>query len=79
MIPQNIINPKGCKKEVKALGDIFYCGQDIGLSEKEMYFCPDCQNIQKAQAQTLLDEKKNELEFLRKLDNLFEHFNEQYF
>jgi hypothetical protein len=34
----------------------------------EFELCPQCKNIQKAQAQVLLDEKNSELEFLEILD-----------
>ena len=34
---------KGCKKEVKALGDTFYCGQDIGIRRKDIYYCGKCE------------------------------------
>ncbi len=35
---------QGCKSEVKALGDIFYCGQEIGTLDSKIYLCPSCQS-----------------------------------
>lgn len=33
---------RGCGKEVKAFGDTFYCGQDIGVGERRIYLCANC-------------------------------------
>ena len=70
MIPEQILNPKGCGK------DIFYepftkpseCGKGHGVN---LRYCENCQNIQRAQAQVLLDEKKNS-----KIKELFNKFDE---
>lgn len=81
MIPEQILNPKGCGKDC-SIGLIPYiCGKtEYYNSPKDdkgkIFLCKECKEInketreklKKAQAQVLLDEKKSDLEFLESLD-----------
>lgn len=61
-IPSQITNPKGCNQKfgLDSFKLDIICGAYTNL-------CPQCKNIQRAQAQVLLDEKKSELEFLQSI------------
>ena len=84
MIPEQITNPKGCEHflyedDFTDNDDLFehsvYCGTRL-VRDNKLVLCDNCKNIQKAQAQVLLNEKKSELEFWEPYANFMDVSNE---
>ena len=55
MIPSIILSPQGCGKVSYISGPVFCKSDDL---------CSQCEKIRQAQIQILIDEKKDEIEFL---------------